>query len=165
MTVQAQNALLLVRSHDSHASCEQHVLRTTNVPLRRDHALFNASRDSRQSAALSSGWAGHDMALAGARRLDHDVAPHTSKRVGHDMALHASKRPSVACRAGGQPRIGDFIGRRFVRPRIAQPSVCPVRSPQRRPGKADGSRTRSIAAPGRGTCAGTLPQARRGWVS
>jgi hypothetical protein len=23
-----------VLSHDSHASCEQHVLRTTNVPLR-----------------------------------------------------------------------------------------------------------------------------------
>jgi hypothetical protein len=31
--MQAENALLLVRSHDSHASCEQHVLRTTNVPL------------------------------------------------------------------------------------------------------------------------------------
>jgi hypothetical protein len=33
LTVKAKKLCSLVCSHDSHAWCEQHVLRTTNVPL------------------------------------------------------------------------------------------------------------------------------------
>jgi hypothetical protein len=71
--VQAEMLYRVVRSHDSHASCEQHVLRTTNVPP--SVIMLYPPWDAQTGPCEPTASANKMMGLRPlSRRFDHAVA-------------------------------------------------------------------------------------------